>query len=523
VKVDYNGADCNDESRDAFFACKEVEATANQTVPVTLTRPFAQLNIGTRDFDIASKDGGFVPAYSSVKVKAYDKFDILTGAAAPGASYEEREFALSQRPQGETFPVDSATYDYLAMNYLLMMNDQEVSDVEAVFSDNNGHKKEAKYLSIPLKRNYRTNIYGQLLTTTNTFNVQIVPDFNTPSYDNVYVWDGKTTDAVQPVNGVIEIKNAPQLARLFMKSNDYYYNEDTDEEYFPQTYEGNTIKLDVDVDLDNNPIQPISWDDEDGAVFKGTLDGQGHTIKNLVVDASYPHAGLFGNTDGATIKNLTIENVTIINAKSPISFTGALAGYAKDSNIENVHVTGKIIVEGVYYTGALVGSLHEGSTMSNCSIDADKDSYVLSRSNAYCGGLVGYYYKATMEHVTSNIKVISYGGHVGGLVGMSYSGAVYTNCSSSGDVYLYTQKTSTNEINPYWMTIGGISGGQYNFTVQTFNNCSFTGAIHVYDTDGTEVTDKVKETNSYWKYTGWKDSGTPTGNYMTETYIKITD
>jgi hypothetical protein len=523
ISVNYADAESNDEKRDAFFACQEVETDANKTIPVTLTRPFAQLNIGTSDFDAASEDGGFEPAYSYVKVKAYDKFNIITGEATDDATFEYREFATAKRPQGETFPVESGTYEYLAMNYLLMAKDQEVSDVIAVFSDGKGSEKSCTYTNIPLKRNYRTNIYGQLLTTTNNFDVEIVPDYNSTDYD-LGPWDGESTAIVIPdENGVIEIKSAPQFARLFMKSNDYYYNEDTDEEYFPQTYAGNTINLDVDVDLANNPIQPISWDDENEAVFKGTLDGQGHTIKNLVVDASYPHAGLFGNTDGATIKNLTIENVTIINAKSPISFTGALAGYAKDSNIENVHVTGKIIVEGVYYTGALVGSLHEGSTMSNCSIDADKDSYVLSRSNAYCGGLVGYYYKATMENVTSNIKVISYGGHVGGLVGFSYTGAVYNKCTSSGDVYLYTQKTSTSEINPYWMTIGGISGGQCSVTAQSFNNSSFTGAIYVYDTDGTEVTDKVKETNSYWKYTGWNDRGTPTGNYMSDTYIKIND
>jgi hypothetical protein len=371
-----------------------------------------------------------------------------------------------------------------------------------------------------LKRNYRTNIYGQLLTTTNNFDVEIVPDYNSTDYD-LGPWDGESTAIVIPdENGVIEIKSAAQLARIFYKSNNDYDNDS-----YAQAYNNVTIKLDVDVDLNDHAFQPIATnvDIYEGEGFRGTFDGQGHTIKNLIVDGSYETAGLFGNAIGATIKNLNIENVTIENSYSSQSFTGLVVGYARDTNIENVHVTGKIIVEGAYYTGALVGNLYDGSTLSNCSVNAEEGSYVKSYKNLYCGGLIGYFYRNTLENASSNIKVISDGGHVGGLVGLSYSGAVYKNCSSSGDVYLYTQKTSTNEINPYWMTIGGISGGQYISNSTTFEGCSFTGAIHVYDTDGTEVTDKVKETNSYWKYSGWYDRGTPTGNYMSDTYIKIND
>ena len=70
--------------------------------------------------------------------------------------------------------------------------------------------------------------------------------------------------------------------------------------------------------------------------FKGTFDGQGHTIKGLKYDRELftpkANTGLFASTDGAIIKNLTLEDAYI-----GADFRGGvLVGRADNTRIENV-------------------------------------------------------------------------------------------------------------------------------------------------------------------------------------------
>lgn len=77
--------------------------------------------------------------------------------------------------------------------------------------------------------------------------------------------------------------------------------------------------------------------------FKGTFLGNGYEIKNveLTIRSSYhiDRTGLFGYTDGATIKDLGLSNVTI-NNENCAKDVGALIGYAEGSTIENCYVSG---------------------------------------------------------------------------------------------------------------------------------------------------------------------------------------
>ncbi|MDD7501219.1 MAG: hypothetical protein SPK60_02705, partial [Sodaliphilus sp.] len=57
VTVNYEGMKTNDESLDAFCRCYEFTAGAEVENPVKLYRPFAQLNVGTKDMDKAVKAG----------------------------------------------------------------------------------------------------------------------------------------------------------------------------------------------------------------------------------------------------------------------------------------------------------------------------------------------------------------------------------------------------------------------------------------------------------------------------------
>ena len=119
VSVDYAGVKSNDENLDAFYAWYTFTVTGAQTETVELKRPFAQLNIGTADYD-ASESAGYVPTISTVTVSnVYSTLNFATGAV-DGAT--DMTFAENAIPAGEVFPV--AGYEYLAMNYLLVAADK---------------------------------------------------------------------------------------------------------------------------------------------------------------------------------------------------------------------------------------------------------------------------------------------------------------------------------------------------------------------------------------------------------------
>jgi hypothetical protein len=176
ISVDYEDAAGNDEARDAFYYCvSDLEAGANTSRTITLRRPFAQLNIATSDKDLASRDAKFTVVDSEVEVEAYSSFNILTGDVTGEPA--KVHFKQTRIPQGEVFPIDEDVYDYLAMNYLLMGNEQILSNVKLTLYSNEGASLTREYGNIPLRRNYRTNIYGQLLTATNEFNIKVDQNF----------------------------------------------------------------------------------------------------------------------------------------------------------------------------------------------------------------------------------------------------------------------------------------------------------------------------------------------------------
>ena len=179
MTVDYTNAVSNDESRDAFYAYHTFTVTGAQTETITLKRPFAQLNIGTADY-AASTSAGYTPTQSAVIVKnVYNTLDLVSGAVANGV---EANFGLADIKKDETFPV--AGNEYLAMNYLLVASTKSLVEVEFTYTDGSNAKTRTVG-SVPVQRNYRTNLYGKLLTSNVDINVAIEPDYAESDY-NIY-------------------------------------------------------------------------------------------------------------------------------------------------------------------------------------------------------------------------------------------------------------------------------------------------------------------------------------------------
>ncbi|MBO5941651.1 MAG: hypothetical protein J6Q63_00010 [Bacteroidales bacterium] len=177
VSVDYTGVVSNDENLDAFYAWYTFTVTGAQTETVELKRPFAQLNVGAADYD-ASESAGYLPNASAVTVKnIYSTLNFATGEVTGETAVTFAENAI---PTNEKFPVTG--YDYLAMNYLLVAADKALVEVEFTYTDGSNAKTRTVG-SVPVQRNYRTNIYGNILTSDVDLNVVIKPEYNEPDYE----------------------------------------------------------------------------------------------------------------------------------------------------------------------------------------------------------------------------------------------------------------------------------------------------------------------------------------------------
>ena len=202
VSVDYSKVNNNSDNCDAFFKKETITVSGNQSVDVQLTRPFAQVNIGTDDFD-AAKASGLEVTQTEVVAKAFATLNLATGEVSDEADRTFTMKAIPTASDGE-FPV-AGGYKYLSMDYLLVGADKATVDV----AFNYGGPQSRTFTNVPVQRNYRTNIYGSLLTNTADFNVVIVPGFNDPDYNHNVITASTQTElatAAQTPNAVIKLK-----------------------------------------------------------------------------------------------------------------------------------------------------------------------------------------------------------------------------------------------------------------------------------------------------------------------------
>lgn len=172
VKIMYTNVYSNNDICDAFFKKETITVSGNQNVDVKLTRPFAQVNIGTDDFDAATI-AGLNLTQTQVKATAGDILNLATGKME--GTEATRTFKMKAIPTADdgAFPV--AGYKYLLMAYIPISDTKETVDMTFGY---NGKSTFRSFTNVPLQRNYRTNIYGSLLTNSVDFNVVIEPAFS---------------------------------------------------------------------------------------------------------------------------------------------------------------------------------------------------------------------------------------------------------------------------------------------------------------------------------------------------------
>lgn len=186
LSIDYAGATAQDETRDAFFAYEGAFTVDNNGLDKTiiLKRPYAQINVGTSDIEDAVIAGGSRLSETGMTVKdVYTAMNLATGEVVED-SKTDVTFGMNALPAaGEEFPCKDVTgYDYIGMNYVLVPTDQITVDID--FNHNgtmSGTTTTLTWTAVPVQRNWRTNIYGELLTNSVNYNVEIDPIFENES------------------------------------------------------------------------------------------------------------------------------------------------------------------------------------------------------------------------------------------------------------------------------------------------------------------------------------------------------
>lgn len=444
----------NDENLDAFYKVEEIRVNGTNSKTVELKRPFAQLNIGTADLEEAKKAGREVKK-AAIIVSTYTTLDFKTDKVS-----DEKlvDFQLVELPVRENFPVDG--YQYLTMNYLLM-GDKESKDVVICYDDNAG-VPERTIQAVPLQRNYRTNVYGNLLTSQNDITVTIKPDF-----------DGTHNKPVEAVT-------AATLKNILTASDNV------------------TLTADYVVTDDWTPIKIT------GAY---TLDGAGHTISGLT-------DGLFRSEgNDLTVKNLTVANSTL-NAGSYNNGlgVGAIVNYsnvASKLELDNCHavnvtVNGSTVEDACPGCGVLVGySDAATTTIKKCSV---KNSTVAGHVGNAAGiiGMYGYNNGLTVENCT--VENVTLSADKETKIGQIIGSVVYGSAVLKDNIYDYNK-------NIYGRTVEG--------TI-TVNGCAYVTAAQLKADLVPDANGVINIEKSYYLTDAWTSYQIPTGSAYIPVNGKIT-
>ena len=205
LAVNYSSiATAQKEDSDFFYFKSGVTSftASGESKTATLKRPLAQLNVGStaEDFAVATNSGINTNTMQTgyVLTGIPNQLSLLDGNVNVSGTENNITLAPATRPLSD-LTVGSDTYKWVSTAYVLMSVEGQTTDVTLNVTMTN-NQEPAQTLSpisrsitaVPLKRNYRTNILGNIFSIDAMFNVSVDSDFtdNTnkiigPSYASV--------------------------------------------------------------------------------------------------------------------------------------------------------------------------------------------------------------------------------------------------------------------------------------------------------------------------------------------------
>lgn len=178
VRSSAKASACNDDELDAFYASHEyVQGSATASTSIQAKRPFAQLNLITKDL---RRD--FEPSEVTVTYVSDTKFNALTGLssvpAATAVTYTSTQ--PNYKAQGKTL---NAAQNTLVMNYLFAPETEQLILPSVKMTAQLTEVVDFEVSNVPAKRNYRTNVIGNLLSEQTDFTITVDANWNTPEIE----------------------------------------------------------------------------------------------------------------------------------------------------------------------------------------------------------------------------------------------------------------------------------------------------------------------------------------------------
>ena len=382
----------------AFSGVDFIEGTDALTdKTIELTRPVAQINLGTTEASLTAFDTDVELNGSSMTVAGLSNtFNVAK--QIPGAALTSTTVYDEKAVPAEPLKVNTTNYVYVGMNYVGFA--PEVGTPVIVTYDINtteGHIQNT-IENVPVKPNYRTNIIGNLITSKTAYTVELDETWGEPA-EEYEVWDGKTLTEPTTVNAAGEyvISLPSEWAWLANKQN-------------PATKAAPApivINLASDLDFGGHELTGLV------ALRSGslTVNGNGYAVLNAKVvsgnnDNGTNAASLFISLPDSELKveNLDVKNVNVVTSGAN-PYAGVIVSYVEGVvTIKNVNVYNSSVY-GIDSIGAIAGFIPANGTVTveNVLVDGVKlaNADVADESGAM-GGFAG---RVAGKLTAANVKV----------------------------------------------------------------------------------------------------------------------
>jgi len=328
-KETYTG---NSEERDAFYGVLTGYDPAKQSsASVTLHRPFAQLNVSTTDWDIVPDANK--PAKVKVAFKDFPTgLNAVTGAVV--TSTTTAEYTAAILTEAAASGVKALTCDYIFAGE----DEASLSDFTMSFLDNAGTTAVASdyvFTNIPIRRNYRTNVSGNLLTVAGKLNVVVDPNFNNPDYsvDPTKV----TVSGMDGVKGALSVQTVDEVTVTTANESEATID-------IPKyTASGKEITLNFPALTNKLTLQYESNSQNANApsVVNIFCPSSSDLVINLPESTVYLNGTTYSNVNSSTSNNtlvigkgVTVSSLTVTKGNVRVKAQGTVSAIAKGTDAE---------------------------------------------------------------------------------------------------------------------------------------------------------------------------------------------
>lgn len=157
---------CNSDAYDAFYASVPFVHGIDMETEIVAKRPFAQLNLITKDLNPADQ-----PTKISLTYASPQSFNPLTATVGTEMT------SVTYKADNPYYSSTGGTEHTLAMNYVFAAETQTFLPTVKLTALKGSTTVETQIANVPVQQNYRTNITGNLLTTSGTTSINLTSTF----------------------------------------------------------------------------------------------------------------------------------------------------------------------------------------------------------------------------------------------------------------------------------------------------------------------------------------------------------